>query len=554
MNILEIPELRRVACVPDQLTNHQVDALKRSRENYSQQILILDERKEELIKKLSEIDQERSRLLDCVKACQQALSPMNHVPDDILREIFLQIYLCFPQYCEDDSFSLLRPPIVISHVCRRWRTVANDFAVLWTKLRTNRGTQHWDQRGLELLAQWLQRAKGTPLNLQLVLGDDRAIQYSSDLQDFKFIAQLIEPIGGSLTRLFLKYVTVEGCSRLSLLPLPSLEQLVIILDDSAEYPETFSASFDNTPALRRISFSGSFEESLDRKVLLPWNQLTHFLNYSCPDYFEFFLLTNLFLCTQLRFLFLGIIDCGGVRGYLETSRSSVPKRIVIPSLETLALDFSTIWFREYANTNPYPNIFFPFEFPNLRKLVLLFNHIAGNVTSPFLDELRRLKNLEHFSIAIQEDDALIPLQAMLQALPHIKTLELSLSGEYTPAIAQLTALPGQQGLLPNLHTLALMFDANGLDHDKAFLDPDTLVRFVESRTQRALATRLEKFTIVVCSLDGPDYATLDGVRKVLRPYIPKVLVWSVQCWIILYQRWIHVDPELEGRPELLELV
>ena len=114
MDILEISELLQLARVPHELTNTEVDALRRTQQTYSQKIAILDERKGELIKELSEINQEKSRLLDCLNACFQALSPINHIPDDILREIFFHLYLCFTHHHEDNSFSPLRPPVLRS--------------------------------------------------------------------------------------------------------------------------------------------------------------------------------------------------------------------------------------------------------------------------------------------------------------------------------------------------------------------------------------------------------------------------------------------------------
>ncbi|KAJ2921665.1 hypothetical protein H1R20_g15429, partial [Candolleomyces eurysporus] len=546
MDILEIPELGRLACAPHGLRNHEVDALERSQENYSQLIAIHSERQEEL----SVIEQEKYRLSDSVNARQQALSPINDLPDDILREIFLHLYLCFPRRCQDNSFSPLLPPIVIGQVCRHWRAVIHDFAALWTKLRIKSGTQRWDHTGLELLAQWLQRAKGTPLNLQLVLNNHRT-SYSSDPPISKFIGQLAEPIGGTLTRLLLKYVTLDDFSHLSLLQLPSLEQLSISLDISVQYTVNSPVSFANAPALRRVSFSGSFDEGVDRKVIFPWNQLTHFIGYSCPDYCEFFLLTNLPLCTQLKFLSLELEDYGSERYYLQNSRSSAPTRIVVPTLETLALNFSNLYFRDYASTHPYPNVFFPFEFPNLRKLVLLFGYLEEDVSPSFLDELRRLKNLEHLSISIRNGDTLMPLQAIFQALPRIKTLELGLRNDYTPVIAQLTGPTGPQHLLPNLRTARLMFHGSNPNYNEDSIWLDTLTRFVEFRTQPEVATRLETIAFFAC--DHKAHPTLDAVREALRPFTPQCLIVKTKRINLSNLNWISLDPELEGRPELLEL-
>jgi hypothetical protein len=343
-----------------------VDAVKRSHQNYARRIAILGNRREELIKKfkeeLSEIDREISHISDCVEACQQALSPINHVPSDILREIFLHLYLCFPRYSKNNDFSPLRPPIVISQVCRRWRAVTYDFASLWTKARTMSKTQKWNHTGLDLLSQWFQRAKSMPLDIQFVSTKRRSEESDSDeLPVSVFIARLIEPIGGSLTHLLLMNVTFGDLPPLSLLQFPSLEQLVIALDEFAQDPSDAIASFSNAPALRRVSFSGSLVEETDRKVMFPWDQLTHFICYNIPDYCDFFLLTDLPFCSQLRFLHLELHDGARDQSYLENFRAGqAPNRIVLPSLETLSLDFGGLELL-HDESLLYPNIFFPFE-------------------------------------------------------------------------------------------------------------------------------------------------------------------------------------------------
>ncbi|RXW19394.1 hypothetical protein EST38_g6465 [Candolleomyces aberdarensis] len=364
--------------------------------------------------------------------------------------------------------------------------------------------------------------------------------------------QLVAPIGSVLACLLLKDVTFDDLSLLSSFSFPSLEQLVISLDERAGAPENDSASIANlnAPALRRVSFSGAFVEEIDHGVLFPWKQLTHFLCYNNPDYCDFFLLTHLPFCIQLNFLHFELQDGEREQDHLEDLRDTTANRIVLPNLETLSLDFGNLFLSDYEDR--YLNMFLRFELPNLQKLYLSFGSTDGEIIPAFLDELRRLKNLEHLSLAIHGNDAETLARDMLQALPSIKTLELSLAAEYTGFLESLIP-SGQQGFLPNLLTLALMFDESILDHDRAFLDPGILAQFVDSRTQCDLAIRLEKITIFVCHPEGSDYSTLNAVQEVLRPYTPEVLVWNVRYKAVPWRRWIYIDPELDDKPELLDL-
>ncbi|KAJ2921666.1 hypothetical protein H1R20_g15428, partial [Candolleomyces eurysporus] len=421
-----------------------------------------------------------------------------------------------------------------------------------------RKTQRWNHTALTFLAQWLQRAKGMPLDIQLV-SIKRTWSRRSDKNELpvsSFINRLIEPIGGSLTHLLLKDVTFDDISPLSLFSLPSLEQLVLSFDESAENPKNVSAlTFANAPALRRVSFSGSLVEEADRSVIFPWSQLTHFLCYNNPDYCDFFLLTYLPFCNQLRFLYLDLHDSASEQPYLQNFLNTMPNRIVLPNLETFSLDVGNLNIPYHESL--YPNVLFPFELPNLRKLQLALDYIDDSAITPsFLNELRRLESVEHLSLTIDYPrnstttgpDIETPLRDIFGALPNIKTLELSLSPQYSYLVDGLT-LSAQQDLLPNLHSLALTF--NSADHGKHFIHPDILTQFVNSRTQ------LEKITILVneCGRDRPDlgHPMLELVREALQPFISRGLVQDIRQETMPSQRWISVDPELRAWPELLEL-
>jgi hypothetical protein len=172
-----------------------------------------------------------------------------------------------------------------------------------------------------------------------------------------------------------------------------------------------------------------------------------------------------------------------------------------------------------------------------------------------LDELGRLKNLEHLSITIDyrmihwdpNPDIERPLRDIFQTLPSIKTLELSVTVECSDLLEHLT-LSSQQALLPNLRVLALTF--NRADHKEGFVTYKALTQFVNSRPQ------LKKITVLECDSEGhnlPEHATLELVREILKSFGSRGLVHDIRRTTAMpSQRWIHVHPELRARPELLE--
>ncbi|RXW15836.1 hypothetical protein EST38_g10019 [Candolleomyces aberdarensis] len=395
-----------------------------------------------------------------------------------------------------------------------------------------------------------------PLDIQLVsIKRKGSVSDKDELPVSSFIIQLIEPIGGSLTHLLLNDVTFDNVFPLSLSSLPSLEQLVLSFDEYSADPKNASAlTFANAPALRRVSFSGSLEEETDRRVIFPWSQLTHFLCCNIPDYCDFFLLTYLPLCNQLRFLYFDLHNRENKQSYLKNFRNTMPNRVILPNLETFNLDFGNLSI-PYHHESLYPNMLFPFELPNLRKLQLAFDCIDGSTITPaFLNELRRLESVEHLSLTIDYcrnsrttgPDIETPLRDIFGALPNIKTLELSLSLDYSHSLDGLT-LSVQQDLLPNLLTLALTFDFT--QHYKGFIHPDILTQFVNSRTQ------FKKITILDCGWNVPNlgHPTLELIREALRPFISRGLVQDIRHVPMPSRRWIYVDPELRAWPELLEL-
>ncbi|KAH6880989.1 hypothetical protein BKA70DRAFT_171766 [Coprinopsis sp. MPI-PUGE-AT-0042] len=91
------------------------------------------------------------------------LVPIKRVPDDVLREIFMQ---SLPTQV---TFNCLEAPLLLSHICGHWRALALDCAQLWTSLKIT-PKQSDIQIALrdELVLAWLERCKVSPVDFHFI--------------------------------------------------------------------------------------------------------------------------------------------------------------------------------------------------------------------------------------------------------------------------------------------------------------------------------------------------------------------------------------------------
>ena len=88
---------------------------------------------------LEELLDEEKRVEHLVESCKKIICPIHSVPEDIVREIFLTCLDTNEGEIKDslDGKSL---PLVLSKVCRNWRSVAVSTSQLWSSI-----SLHFDQ-------------------------------------------------------------------------------------------------------------------------------------------------------------------------------------------------------------------------------------------------------------------------------------------------------------------------------------------------------------------------------------------------------------------------
>ncbi|KAK0218443.1 hypothetical protein EDD85DRAFT_354208 [Armillaria nabsnona] len=93
------------------------------------------------------LDEER-RIERTIESCKTIVRPIRRIPEDIVREIFLT---CFGIEGEGkDSLDRNFTPLILSQVCRDWRSIALSTSRLWSSMKLD-----FDQYRNELACQYL---------------------------------------------------------------------------------------------------------------------------------------------------------------------------------------------------------------------------------------------------------------------------------------------------------------------------------------------------------------------------------------------------------------
>jgi hypothetical protein len=173
------------------------------------------------------------------------LAPVRRIPDDILCEVFVHTLPRVVTVTPSDA------PILLTHVCQRWRKVAIGFVLLWRQIL---------------------------IDCQKPTGATRA---ASELTCGLIGSTLLTSVARSLSRLTLCNVPFSYISFPPSVLLPCLERLILSPEDWDESPANYTpiVAFMNAPRLRYVFlYNWDWLVISDQVVIrLPWQQLTHLL-------------------------------------------------------------------------------------------------------------------------------------------------------------------------------------------------------------------------------------------------------------------------------------
>ncbi|RXW22522.1 hypothetical protein EST38_g3349 [Candolleomyces aberdarensis] len=468
-----------------------------------------------------------------------SLRPCSRIPDDILCEIFLRC-LSWPR--STITLSPEEAPLLLTHVCRRWREVAVNYANLWQWLGLDlQNSPVKISENANELVKLLQRSKTASLNLQI------RWPTQCEARDHLHLA-LVPPIRTSLTRLTLQSITFV---QLALLPpglFPRLEVLAISIHGRWEDARHYSyEAFKHAPCLRRVALNEWFYNPSDFgiKISLPWEQLTHFVQASCASDEEtaVYAFHNYYLprCSNLQYLRLTL-------GYPITAPY---QGYSVPTLQGLCLNF---WGPE-PGTIYLPALLGKIAFSNIKSLRLEGEciDVPRYEVATFCTKLSSFNYLTHLSLSWIHMDYGI-LRDLVRSTPNVETLDVHIGGELGTHVVfqdlEWIISDPETHVLPRLHTFILRpiddFDQDNLV--SGLIDRDLFRSFVGSRMGASSSgRRIQK--IVLFSIGVPAYSE---ARTAVQDYLDEGLVLEDR----VYEKgkemgeWMNDDPTLQDWREL----
>lgn len=372
---------------------------------------------------------------DLVDLEQFTAGPINVLPPEILREIFLAtLDKRIPTHSA--------PPMVLCHVSALWKQIALSTPCLWTRLAINRDTTAQDMAGVTSV--WFSLAKGLPLSLRIQ--NQQTWQHSSrlsiSLERSPFIVtpqrlwrrihnleidmywmsdavRLLNILVGrqmDLERLGIHYTQWSSPPfiRLKFPPLYKLKRFILSCYHSERI--TFVSSFDN----------------------IPWYQLTHLSMVDVtmtPTTWMVFLRR----CTHLQHGFFTLdTDDLAPQGLITLQGDTI-----FPSMISLKVAFK--YKGEWG-------ILDGLSFPSLETLCLggMYLTTWPSTTSSTFDT-PLVKNLTLFRVRIQYTD----LVMLLGRMAGLRALVLDIPVHFSPLFERLSNVGGTNVFLPNLIRLSI---------------------------------------------------------------------------------------------------
>ncbi|KAJ7599293.1 hypothetical protein C8J56DRAFT_1040185 [Mycena floridula] len=322
--VQDLPHLSHTNNAP---TTAELATVKTNILNHQDEIQALQADVEKLQKAL-DVSKLRKSVAEKALLVQEGIThPLRKFPSELLREIFKA---CMEDWGENVRRYAYRPhslpplPWNISHVSRRWREISISFQQLWTVIYQC-GT-FLPEKPTRLM---IDRSGTLPLEITL-----RQMPYHG-LGDHH-IMRTIVPTSSRWSRLELSISDLEALTPVHG-HLDALEDLRFAFTTGTSLETPFTM-FQIAPALRKVEI---FQEERsytvpNRKMLLPWHQITHY-TVNSPQTTDFtrptddfsILLEPIPLCVNLTEAYLHQIN------FLAAGK--VPLDIILPKLTLLSL-------------------------------------------------------------------------------------------------------------------------------------------------------------------------------------------------------------------------
>ncbi|KDR79243.1 hypothetical protein GALMADRAFT_265729 [Galerina marginata CBS 339.88] len=473
-----------------------------------------------LQEELQNLEIERIGYAKQSKACDIAISPIRHLPPELVQEI---AYYLVP--LNDHIMSSRNDLLSISRVCSSWRTAAISMPRLWNQFEIDTTYSALPRNQMKLKTTTLEyskRAQSLPLYIKVFLSDFefRGTKHESSHRFLSWLVSQWPSInqvrGLQITSFrFLEVLAIELTEPGAF---DSLERLVILHGRSTKVIRNVIAFdndtvwgdlFANAPGLRRLSVGkGSVGEHL-HNLHIPFKQVTHLFLDVPISFSRWALLLKSFSALQFGFFFL--LDRPG------------SQQIDSPCLEGLSLfveDFSG-----------YPGCLMTIQTGHFPKLSHLELHVSSSErwpsqNAPPAPGLPSLKTLSLFFMQTAPIEALL---SVLRNSPDVTTLELGLpASQWGPLLSALTHDDSghQSQILPLLSTLVVqvLVPLGSLSWTGTYFDTEPCQELVDMIHSRFAivpeATGQSLHSVSLLLVKHPNYELIaNATRQALLPYI-----------------------------------
>ncbi|KAJ6550662.1 hypothetical protein DFH09DRAFT_1039240 [Mycena vulgaris] len=420
---------------------------------------ILQESEEKLGRidsQISDLVTLRDRERSVVATLRGLLSPIRHLPVELLVEIFM-FAIHSTAYNKESVTDIL----AICQVCAYWRRIAHSSPRLWTKALVMHTKTQYSVTDLAAMAGWLKRS--APLPIPIILKHDRH-EVPTPLID------MVLEISCRWRSLCIETSDLSLAQLGRIASLDSLEEvdLTSTVDEGYRHHPVITAFLD-APCLRNVAL----DVPLLHLFPMPWTQIAHLdiLNDSpqvCLD----------ILSQCHNAVFVRLVMCKWARPPQLATIS------ILPFLETLDLEING-----YRNGSHFMPFFNSLALPGLKKLQLWIDEAADWSIASFTQFQLRSPNIEALKLEFCPPSSR-DLVAILENAPLLTELVLTYAhdclDDYSLNALAYSATDSVH-LVPRLQVLS--FQNTGDNFGERALEDMLLSRWWSDDELEALASR-----------------------------------------------------------------
>ncbi|KAK0491777.1 hypothetical protein EDD18DRAFT_1290852 [Armillaria luteobubalina] len=430
------------------------------------------------------LDEER-HVNRTMESYRTILHPIRRVPEDILREIFLSFNVETEKQGKD-SLDRSFAPLIISQVCREWRSIALSTSRLWSSFRLDFDLYHNELPCQYLLQTYFLRSATHDITL--------AIDSTREISDSHLMPVILlsAPRWISLS-VIIPHDSLHAFSaargslhRLHRLYVEFIDEDFPELPDGLEKP-VFDA-FEYAPLLRSVRTEGVPE--ITKQINLPWSQITDYVGQDGTTCY----IDVLRLALALERISLECYEGDDVDEIVPASSHQrlrdlrVHESGAIPDPDT-APGGGIIYFLSHV------------EFPALEFLKMVYDHpyirVPTSLRGSTARNLQALSISASFPISVEVQADLVDLLKTTASLSRFSLICRSALDQNDGVFLALN-VNANPGIVPRLNSLTFRFMNTQPHMSPAFVD------MVQSRRQAA-STRsvLEELILLVRDVIPP---------------------------------------------------